>query len=172
MTILQIKNKLSDFEKDELVELIISACKINSVIKNVFSSQLGDRTDFQKLYCNFQKKLEKAFEQKDSFNINNAVKLVTQFENECTSVELISALMKDFIINAIKFSIDFGDMEESYYAKIASMLKKCLKYASSSGELLEKHLSESEEILELADKIGWCLSEEIREIYSMYFNGR
>lgn len=51
------------------------------------------------------------------------------------------------------------------------MLKKCLKYASSNRELLEKQLSESEEILELAAKVGWGLSEEMREIYSMYFNG-
>lgn len=34
-----------------------------------------------------------------------------------------------------------------------------------------KQLSESEEILELAAKVGWGLSEEMREIYSMYFNG-
>lgn len=171
MTILQIKNKLSDFEKNELIGLIISACKTSSIIKTAFSSQLGDKTDCQKLYCNFQKKLEKSFEPKNSFNISNAANLVNQFENECTSVELIAALMKDFIVNAISFSIDFGDMGESYYAKIASMLKKCLKYASSNRELLEKQLSESEEILELAAKVGWGLSEEMREIYSMYFNG-
>lgn len=124
MTILQIKNNLLDFEKDELIGLIISACKTSSIIKSAFSSQLGDRTDCQKLYCNFQKKLEKSFEPKNSFNISNAANLVNQFENECTSVELIAALMKDFIVNAISFSIDFGDMGESYYAKIASMLKK------------------------------------------------
>ena len=85
MTISQIKNNLSDFEKDELIGLIISACKTSSIIKSAFSSQLGDRTDHQKLYCNFQKKLEKSFEPKNSFNISNAANLVNQFENECTS---------------------------------------------------------------------------------------
>lgn len=152
MTILQIKNNLLDFEKDELIGLIISACKTSSIIKSAFSSQLGDRTDCQKLYCNFQKKLEKSFEPKNSFNISNAANLVNQFENECTSVELIAALMKDFIVNAISFSIDFGDMGESYYAKIASMLKKCLKYASSNRELLENNFQKAKKFSNLRPK--------------------
>ena len=47
-----------------------------------------------------------------SISINNAANLVKQFKNDCTSVELIAALIKDFIVNATSISIDFGNMEE------------------------------------------------------------
>lgn len=64
MTILQIKNNLLDFEKDELIGLIISACKTSSIIKTAFSSQLGDRQIAKSFTAIFRKSLKNYLSQK------------------------------------------------------------------------------------------------------------
>lgn len=64
MTILQIKNNLLDFEKDELIGLIISACKTSSIIKPHFLRNWATGQIAKSFTAIFRKSLKNHLSQK------------------------------------------------------------------------------------------------------------
>ena len=156
-TWLKVKPSISQFDKNKLIELLRDLYNLSEDNKNFFDARLSlikNPTEPYKeiiracLYPDIMKN--------EDFEYDKAEQAIRRFAIASGSIAGIADLMIYFVECGNKFTLDYGDIDETFYDTMIEMYakaaRKVLELPENKQGPFRKRLKE---IMESSDGIGW-----------------
>lgn len=169
MTQNQLKKKLSELEKSDLVNFILDLCKENKIAKTCVYAHFDGGESLEKLYNQYYSKLEKLFNDPLNFMLKDAKVVLKAFENSCTDKKYIVRLQIYFVLQATQMTADFGDFDAEYYYYVEKIFEKALEKAKNDSDLMLEIKPYCLKILDFAKDCGWGFPDALEIIYDDFF---
>ena len=168
MTWLHVKKNLSTFEKPELINIISQLYSDYSVVKERLEFY-GNRNE-EEIFKKYQRKVIESFFPKRGYDLRlkDARKAISDFKKLGVSAVWIADLMMVFVEMWVKFTSDYGDIDEPFYCSIEGMLTDLLKFAQKEN-LLNQFQTRAAQMVDKTDGIGWGFWDMISQIYHEYY---
>lgn len=167
LTVGQLKKRLSEFEKDSIIELIADLYKSTPAVKQVLNLQFT--ADYgQQLLDKAEKQLYKIFFPEDiirtGFSLKEAKAVVSNFTKICADDELIARLNYHFAKNAVEFTNNFGDIDTPFYNALARHFANVTDIIASQPDLYDEFMPKLEDLKESTSVCGWGVYYELSDI--------
>lgn len=166
MGILEIKNELRKFDKAKIIELIADLYKKNKSVKEYFDFFVNPNEN--ELSKKYRDKIFDSFYPKRGFilKLKDAKQAIADFKKLEPSTELLADLMLFYVECGVKFTNDFGDIDEKFYVSAEKIYFEALTLMHK-GDFLEKFEIRSFKIVDDSNGIGWGFHDYLLQ---MYFN--
>ena len=114
----ELKKELNKFDKAKLIELMAELYKKNKSVKELFDFYVNP--DEKGLFKKYQNKVFESFYPKRGFNYNlkDGKQAISEFKKLGVSEESVADLMLFYVETGVKFTNDFGDINESFYSSL------------------------------------------------------
>jgi hypothetical protein len=169
MGVSELKKELKSFEKDKLIELFLDLYKKNKAVKEYFDYFINP--DEQALFNKFRDKIYESFYPKRGVNYNLKVgkKAIAEFKKFDPSPILIAELTLFYVETGVEFTIDFGDLGESFYSSMESTFLTALKIMHKE-RLLDNFAERVENLISRLDEnLGWGFEDTMICIQARYY---
>ncbi len=92
----------------------------------------------------------------ESFDVKSARRAISDFKKASDDPIYILELMVYYVEQGSQCTLDYGDIDERFYASIESMFEEVLKYLKkSTPEVVARFLPRLRTVVKEADGIGW-----------------
>src|SRR3954468_16679634 len=120
MGLTDIKKELKKLDKDKLIDLIADLYKKDKAVKELFDFYLNPNEE--ELFEKYRTKVYQAFYPKRGFgfNLKEGKKAISDFKKFNPSPKLVADLMLCYVEYGVKFTNDYGDIDENYYYSLES----------------------------------------------------
>jgi hypothetical protein len=154
MSFSDIKKELNQLDKKQLISLISELYKINSATKEYLDFFANPNENEQ--HVKYKQRVLEAFYPKrgTDLKLKEAKLAIADFKKLGTSAELQADLMLFYVECGVRFTNDFGDINESFYSSLESMYKKALDLMHTEN-LLNSFQDRSLKIVKDTENIGW-----------------
>jgi len=169
MGLTDIKKELIKLDKEKLVELVVDLYKKNKSVKELLDFYVNPNE--KELFLKYKDKVYEAFYPKrgDRFKLSDGKKAISDFKKLEASKELLSELMLFYAETGVKFTNEFGDIDEPFYNSIASVYSNALTLMNKES-ILDKFADRAKQIVEDTSGIGWGFHDELGDIYCQFYN--
>ena len=170
MGLTDIKKELKKLDKDKLIDLIADLYKKDKAVKELFDFYLNPNE--KELFEKYRTKVYQAFYPKRGFgfNLKEGKKAISDFKKFSPSPELVVDLMLCYVEYGVKFTNDYGDIDENYYYSLESTYHAALTLIKKE-DLLGKFVYRAEEIVGKTQGIGWGFPYALSQTYSDFYAG-
>lgn len=164
-----IKKELRKLDKEKLVELVADLYKKNKSVKELLDFYVDPNE--KELFLKYRNKVYEAFYPKrgDRFRLSDGKKAISDFKKLEASKELLSELMLFYAETGVKFTNEFGDIDEPFYNSIVSVYSSALTLMNKEN-ILEKFADRAKQIVDDTSGIGWGFHDELGGIYCEFYN--
>ena len=164
-----IKKELRKLDKEKLVDLVADLYKKNKSVKEFLDFYVNPNE--KELFLKYKDKVYEAFYPKrgDRFKLSDGKKAISDFKKLEASKELLSELMLFYAETGVKFTNEFGDIDEPFYNSIASVYLSALTLMNKES-ILDKFADRAKQIVEDTSGIGWGFHDELGDIYCQFYN--
>ena len=168
MGLTDIKKELKKLDKDKLIELVSELYKKNKSVKEFFDFYVNP--DEKELFNKYRDKVFEAFYPKRGYNfsLKDGKQAISEFRKFEPSAELISDLMLFYVETGVKFTNDFGDIDENFYSSLETIYAAALKLMEKES-LLEKFSDRAGKIVEDTSDIGWGFHDYLCSVHSDFY---
>lgn len=165
---MEIKKELKKLDKNKLVDLVADLYKNNKAVKEFFDFYVypNERDLFEK----YRDKIFHAFYPKRgyTYKLKEGKKAISDFKKLGTSHELVADLMLFYVETGVKFTIDFGDINEGFYSSLETTYVEALKLMQQEN-LLDKFADRAGKIVNDAINTGWGFHDFLSDVYSDFY---
>jgi len=149
-----LKNDLAKLDKKALIEIIADLYKKNKTAKEYLDFYF--KPDEDGLFEKYRAKVYEAFYPKRGFgyNLKQGKQHISEFKKLEASPKLLISLMLHYVETGVKFTLEFGDINEAFYNSIESTYAASLKLMQKEGLLSEFKLR-AYQILIDTKNMGW-----------------
>lgn len=154
MGLTDIKKELKKLDKDKLIDLVADLYKKNKSVKEFFDFYVNP--DERKLFEKYRAKVFEAFYPKRGYNykLKDGKQAISDFKKLGTSTELLADLMLCYVETGVKFTNDFGDINETFYKSLATTFVDSLTLMRKEN-LLDKFEDRVGKVVDDTSGIGW-----------------
>ena len=169
MSLTDIKKELRKFDKSKLIELIADLYKKNKSVKEYFDFFVNP--DEKELFKKYQDKVFEAFYPKRGFDfkLKDGKQAIADFKKFEPSTELLADLMLFYVECGVKFTNDFGDIDENFYLSIEKVYLQSLTLMHKE-ELLDKFKIRASKIVDDTNDIGWGFHDYLVQVHSDFYS--
>lgn len=170
MGLSELKKELKKFDKTKIIELITDLYKKNKSVKEYLDFFVNP--DENDLFKKYRDKVLEAFYPKRGFGlkIKDAKQAIADFRKIEPSKLLLADIMLYYVECGVKFTNDFGDVDEQFYMSIEKMYLQALTLMQKE-DLLDKFRERALKIVNDSDGMGWGFHDELSGIhYDFYSN--
>ncbi len=169
MGLTDLKNELKKFDKDKLIDLVVDLYKKNKAVKEFFEFYVNPNE--RELFEKYRDKVFEAFYPKRGFNhkLKDGKQAISDFKKLGASADLLADLMLFYVETGVKFTNDFGDIDESFYISLEKTYVQALTLMRKE-DLLEKFADRSSNIIKDTDGIGWGFHDYLADVYSNFYS--
>ena len=163
-----LKKYLSQFSKEQLIGQIIELNKKYKDVKNYYSFSLNPDTDA--LTEKTKQTIYECFYPKRGYDLKlqEARKAITDFKKLDPGAEVVIDVMVYYVECGVKFTNDYGDIDDAYYTGMVNMFQHAVKMIKSN-ELESTFKDRAMEIVEDTEDMGWGFHDDLSDIYHEYF---
>jgi len=167
MGLTDIKNELKKLDKDKLINLVIDLYKKNKSVKEFFDFYINPNE--KELFRKYRDKVFEAFYPQRGYTLklNEGKKAISDFKKLGTSNELVADLMLFYVETGVKFTNDFGDINEAFYSSIETTYTAAMKVLKKE-QLLDKFADRAYKVTDTND-IGWGFHDYLSEVYFDFY---
>lgn len=168
MGLTDIKKELKKLDKDKLIDLVAELYKKNKSVKEFFDFYVNPNE--RELFEKYRDKVFEAFYPKRGFNykLKDGKQAISDFKKLGTSTELLADLMLFYVETGVKFTNDFGDINESFNKSLATTFVDSLMLMSK-----ENHLDKFEErvgnVVDDSSEIGWGFHDYLVQVWIDFY---
>ena len=168
MGILDVKKKLKDLEKSQLIDLIGEMYKKNKSVKEFLDFYATPNE--KELLIKYREKVSETFFPKRGFgyNLKEGKKAISDFKKLGVSVDSLADLMLFYVETGVEFTNDFGDINESFYSSLEKTYEQALTLIYNNG-LLEKFADRAEKVMFDTSNIGWGFHDYLTQVYFEFY---
>ena len=169
MGLTDLKKELKKFDKDKLIDLVVDLYKKNKAVKGFFDFYINPNE--RELFEKYRYKVFAAFYPKRGFNykLKDGKQAISDFKKLGASADLLADLMLFYVETGVKFTNDFGDIDESFYSSLEKAYVQALTLMRKE-ELLEKFADRASNIIKDADGIGWGFHDYLSDVYFDFYS--
>lgn len=167
----QIKKQLQKLDKDKLIDLISELYKKDKFVKEFLSFQINQ--DEKGLFEKYRNKVYEAYFPKRGYKLKlrEAKQAISEFKKFNPPVQLVADLMLFYVETGVKFSNEFGDIDEKFYLSLANTYNAALKFIQKEN-LLESFADRAGCIVSDSSHFGWGFHDDLRDIYDEFYVGK
>jgi len=165
-----LKKYLRNRNDDELINEIIELAKLYPSVKEYYKAKLLPQSEveiFEK-YKNIIKNEffpDRGFGKLRYSKVNEAIR---EYKKLTSNSELITKLMFYYTEIGIKFTREYGDIDEKFYINIEKSYINVLDYVQKC-DLQEIFADQAHEVKVKAAGIGWGFGDNMSNIYYEYY---
>jgi len=163
----QYLKEKNDIElKNEIVELV----KLFPNVKEYYKTKLVPSSEVE-TFKKYKKVIKDEFFPDRGFGklkYSNANKAINDFKKISNNQELVASLMLYYSEIGVKFTNEYGDIDEKFYEVIERAYVKALEYIFTNN-LQEFFKEKVHEIKVESQDIGWGFGDNISDIYYEYY---
>jgi hypothetical protein len=129
ITLTQLKKHLKDASKEDLIEDIAVLFKSQPAVKDYFALKLNPEGG-SAIAESYKKKIENEFFPTRGLGrarLSIARKAVNDFKKVCTMPIAVADIMVFYVEQGVRFTREYGDINESFYNSMESMYDEALK---------------------------------------------
>ena len=128
--------------------------------------------DENELHKKYHDKIFDAFYPKRGFDLKlkDAKQAIADFKKLEPSTELLADIMLYYAECGVKYTNDFGDIDEQFYTSIEKMYLKALTLMQKE-DLLDKFKVRALKIVKDTDGIGWGFHDYLRDVQYDFYSG-
>ncbi len=167
----EISRYLESLSAEELIEEIKKLHKLFPNVQEYYQVQLSDSGE-EELLAKFKKAIHRAFDLHSDYSgpkLREARKAVNDFIKLSGNSSNIADIMIYYAEMGVKFTNNYGDIDEPFYASIENMYEKAAVYVSER-ELKDRFVERFKKMAEETDGIGWGFHDTLVDIYLEHFN--
>ena len=163
-----IKKSLKDFDTNHFIELVKDLYHLSENNRNFLHARFIKEGDTLKRYKKiiFNALYQDVMDEDDSFEFEKAEKAIIHYEKATGDKRGVADLMIHYVECGNKYTIDYGDINESFYDALIEMYEKAvelvLKMPKGTQTPFQKRLKK---IMESADGIGWGYHDGLCDSY-------
>lgn len=118
MGLIEIKKELKKLDRNQLIDLVADLYKKNKYVKEFFDFYVSP--DERELFNKYRDKVFEAFYPKRGYNykLKDGKQAISDFKKLGPSADLLADLMLFYVETGVKFTNDFGDIDESFYSSM------------------------------------------------------
>jgi len=168
MGLTDIKKELKKLDKDKLIDLVADLYKKNKSVKEFFDFYVNPNE--RELFNKYQDKVFEAFYPKrgDNYKIKDGKQAISDFKKLGSSTDLLADLMLFYVETGVKFTNDFGDIDEAFYNSVASVYSQALTLMRKNN-LLDKFADRAGKVVDDTSGIGWGFHDYLGQEYCDYY---
>src|SRR5690606_280852 len=127
MGLTDLKKELKKLDKDKLIDLVADLYKKNKSVKEFFDFYVNP--DERELFEKYRDKVFEAFYPKRGYNykLKDGKQAISDFKKLGTSTDLLADLMLFYVETGVKFTNDYGDVNETFYKSLATTFVDSLR---------------------------------------------
>ncbi|MFA7057264.1 MAG: DUF6155 family protein [Candidatus Cloacimonadales bacterium] len=167
MGLREVKIKLKELEKDEIIKIVGELYQKNKPVKEYLDFLVEPNE--KALHKKYREKVFEAFYPKRGMRIKlkEGQKAITDFKKLNPSPELLADLMFFYVEMGIKTTNEFGDMGENFYLGMESFYETALIFLNKN-DLLEKFLERSRKLTNKVHDDSYGFKDALLETYYQY----
>src|SRR4030067_3356457 len=127
----ELKKTLEQFDKKELIQLIIESAKLNKDNMEWLEIELQKPDELPELLKYYKMKISKAL---DSNDFTAAKKAINDFKKASPDNENLIDLMIYYVEKGTKITLDYGDMYEDFYTRLENVYIDAVKLMNEWGD--------------------------------------
>lgn len=172
-----MRRKISEFSKyietlsaEELMLEIKKLYKLFPVIQQYYQVQLQDHGE-DDLLEQCKRAVEKAFSVRSDFTgprLRDGRKAVNDFIKLSTDGLHVADVMIYYAEMGVKFTNQYGDINEAFYSSIEGMYEKAAQYVTEQ-QLHEQFFHRFHKMVSNTADIGWGFHDNLSDIFNHYF---
>ena len=168
MGLTDIKKELKKLDKDKLIDLVSDLYKKNKTVKEFFDFYVNP--DERELFEKYRDKVFEAFYPKRGYNykLKDGKQAISDFKKLGTSTDLLADLMLFYVETGVKFTNDYGDVNESYYKSLATTFVDSLTLMSKEN-LLDKFEGRVVKVVDDTSGIGWGFHDYLVQVWMDFY---
>ena len=169
MAVSNLKKELKKLDKDKLVDLISDLYKKNKSVKEFLDFYVNPNEDEQ--FMKYKDKVIQAFFPKrgDRYSISDGKKAISDFKKLEPSQVLLADLMLCYVETGVKFTNEFGDINEQFYNSMASTFLNAAKIMHKEN-IMENFEDRVNVIIKDTEKVGWGFHDDLSSIWDDYIS--
>jgi len=172
MNVSELKKKLKSKTQKELIDDIATLFKSFDVVNEYYQVQLfcNDESVLQKYKAIIEYEFFPISERKDPpARLAVAKKAITEYKKLTNSEVNIADIMVFYVETGVRFTIEYGDIDEVFYISMEGMYERALKFIVNNGlaTIFNKRLLA---IVNDTDGMGWGFHDGLADLYYSYMN--
>ena len=168
MGLTDIKKELKKLDKDKLIDLVTELYKKNKSVKEFFDFYINPNEI--ELFEKYRDKVFEAFYPKRGYNfkLKNGKQAISDFKKLGPSSNLLAELMLFYVETGVKFTNDFGDIDESFYSSIEKSYVAALTLMKKEN-ILDKFADRAGKVVGDTSGIGWGFHDYLGDVHSNFY---
>ena len=168
MGLTDLKKELKTLDKDQLITLIADLYKKNKAAQEYldFYVQPNERERFEK----YRAKVVEAFFPKRGYQLRlrEGKKALSDFQKLEPAAELVADLLLVYVETGVRFTNEYGDIDEAFYAGLENMYAKSLALMQQ-GKLLAQFATRTAQVVRDTSGIGWGFHDYLAEVRDEFY---
>ena len=168
MGLTDIKKELKKLDKDKLIDLVTELYKKNKSVKEFFDFYINPNEI--ELFEKYRDKVFEAFYPKRGYNfkLKKGKQAISDFKKLGPSSNLLAELMLFYVETGVKFTNDFGDIDESFYSSIEKSYVAALTLMKKEN-ILDKFADRAGKVVGDTSGIGWGFHDYLGDVHSNFY---
>ena len=168
MGLTDIKKELKKLDKDKLIDLVADLYKKNKSVKEFFDFYVNP--DERELFNKYKDKVFEAFYPRRGFNykLKDGKQAISDFKKLGNSADLLADLMLFYVETGVKFTNDYGDINEPFYKSLATTFVDSLTLMNKEN-LLDKFEDRVEKVVDDTSGIGWGFHDYLVQVWIDFY---
>ncbi|MBK3518652.1 DUF6155 family protein [Carboxylicivirga marina] len=164
----EVKSELNKLDKAELIKHIGELYKKYKPVKEYFDFYANP--DEEGLLEEYKIKVHEAFYPKRGYGykLSTARNAITAFKKLGVSVNAQIDLLLQYVESGVKFTCEFGDIDEAYYTSLENAYVKALQEADKNS-ILDKFHDRALGIVDDTIHMGWGFHDYLSEVFYQYY---
>lgn len=169
MKVNELKKKLNSKAKEDLIKDIIDLFKKNQFVKDYYIAQELDNSS-SPIFLKHKEIIEKEFfpERGDGkARLSVAKKAISEFNKLSNNNALIADLMIFYVEVGVRYTNEYGSINEKFYFSMENMYEQALKFIVSK-KITKIFQARCLEIVAETVHIGWGFHDQLSALYESY----
>ncbi len=168
MGLTEIKKELKKLDKEKLIDLVADLYKKNKSVKEFFDFYVNPNE--KELFKKYKEKVFEAFYPKRgcTLKLKNGKTAISDFKKLEPSTDLLADLMLFYVETGVKFTIDYGDIDERFYLSLESTYLSALTLMNKE-KLLARFADRAGKVVDDTSNIGWGFHDYLGQVFSDFY---
>ncbi|MEO7175728.1 MAG: DUF6155 family protein [Saprospiraceae bacterium] len=168
MGLSDLKKELQKLDKDKLIELLAELYKKNKSVKEFFDSHVNPNE--LELFKKYRDKVFEAFYPKRGINykLKDGKQAISDFKKLGAPPDLVADLMLFYVETGVKYTKDFGDLEEGFYSSMETTYLAALTNMNKEN-VLDRFVGRARKVVSETSGMGWGFHDCLAEVYCNFY---
>ncbi|VAW48267.1 hypothetical protein MNBD_GAMMA04-1009 [hydrothermal vent metagenome] len=170
MKLNDLKRNLKETSREGLIKDILELYRKNDFVKDFYASKYAD-DDCPSILIKHKDLIENEFFPKrgdGKGRLSVAKKAISEFKKVSSNKEFIAELMIFYVEIGVRYTNEYGDIDEPFYCSMEGMYEKSLGYMKKNN-LLELFGERAEKVVRDTSGMGWGFHDQLYEVYYQYY---